>query len=113
MNVLHKMPVFLVYVLQFLLEETVGSLPAVPMDELTKLIQEGPTRDAHCIACGNYTTGDKCEECIAGNFRGSEDRRAPCRPYVSIFMSCMITSVKFIHLEAFNIHFTASNTGTT
>jgi hypothetical protein len=70
------------YVLQFLLEGTDDTLADLSTDEIERLIQEGPTRDARCIACGNYTTGDKCEECIAGNFRGSEDHRDSCRPYV-------------------------------
>ncbi|XP_073988408.1 multiple EGF like domains 8 isoform X2 [Rhodnius prolixus] len=49
-------------------------------EELEKALGEGPTIKAKCINCANKTTGDKCEECIVGNFRGSEDHRKPCRP---------------------------------
>ncbi|KAJ9576933.1 hypothetical protein L9F63_006499, partial [Diploptera punctata] len=42
--------------------------------------QEGPTKHARCVGCKNQTTGDKCEGCISGHFRGSEDFRSPCRP---------------------------------
>ena len=45
-----------------------------------QLIHEGPKTQAVCHACFNLTMGEKCEECIPGNFRGSEDRRKPCRP---------------------------------
>ena len=41
---------------------------------------EGPTKHARCISCGNRTMGEKCEKCIPGNFRGSDDHRSPCRP---------------------------------
>jgi hypothetical protein len=84
------------YILQFLLKGSDDTLADLTLDELEELLQEGPTRDAHCIACGNFTTGDKCEECIPGTFRGSEDYRSPCRPYVSVFfVSCIMTSVKY------------------
>ncbi|KAJ4443468.1 hypothetical protein ANN_05140, partial [Periplaneta americana] len=65
--------------LPFLSTGSENSLADLPLAELEKLLQEGPTRDARCIGCGNRTTGDKCEECISGNFRGSEDHRSPCR----------------------------------
>ena len=45
-----------------------------------RLIGEGPKTQAVCHACANLTMGEKCEECIPGNFRGMEDRRKPCRP---------------------------------
>lgn len=53
------------------------------LHELEDKLKEGPTRDAHCMGCGSFTAGEKCEECIPGHFRGTEDLRAPCRPYVS------------------------------
>lgn len=49
-------------------------------DGWIKLIQEGPKTQAVCHSCSNLTLGEKCEECIPGNFRGSEDKRKPCRP---------------------------------
>ncbi|XP_034236737.1 multiple epidermal growth factor-like domains protein 8 [Thrips palmi] len=52
----------------------------VPLEDLKAFLGEGPTTHAHCIGCANRTTGDKCDECISGNFRGSEDHRDPCRP---------------------------------
>jgi recombinational DNA repair protein RecR len=73
------------HVLQFLLKGSDDTLADLTLEELEKLLQEGPTRDARCIACGNFTTGDKCEECIPGTFRGSEDYRSSCRPYVTVF----------------------------
>lgn len=51
----------------------------VPLEDLKAFLVEGPTTHAHCIGCANRTTGDKCDECIRGNFRGSEDHRDPCR----------------------------------
>ena len=45
-----------------------------------ELIHEGPKTQAVCHSCFNLTMGEKCEECIPGNFRGSEDKRKPCRP---------------------------------
>lgn len=44
-----------------------------------RLIGEGPKTQAVCYSCSNSTMGEKCEECIPGNFRGVEDRRKPCR----------------------------------
>ncbi|XP_063223363.1 multiple epidermal growth factor-like domains protein 8 [Bacillus rossius redtenbacheri] len=38
------------------------------------------TPTMRCINCGNRTAGYKCEECLPGFFRGSEDLRDPCRP---------------------------------
>lgn len=52
----------------------------VPLEDLKAFLGEGPTTHAHCIGCANRTTGDKCDECISGNFRGTEDHRDPCRP---------------------------------
>lgn len=45
-----------------------------------QLIHQGPKTQAICHACSNLTMGEKCEECVPGNFRGSEDRRKTCRP---------------------------------
>ncbi|KPI93788.1 Multiple epidermal growth factor-like domains protein 8 [Papilio xuthus] len=35
---------------------------------------------ARCVRCANNTDGLRCERCIEGYFRGSEDFRDPCRP---------------------------------
>ena len=81
------------YVLQFLLKGSDDILANISLRELEELLQEGPTRDARCMGCGSFTTGDKCEECIPGHFRGTEDLRAPCRPYVSSLCPTLIQGV--------------------
>jgi hypothetical protein len=78
------------YVLQFLLKGSDDILANLSLHELQELLQEGPTRDARCIGCGSFTTGDKCEECIPGHFRGIEDLRVACRPYVSSLFLALI-----------------------
>ncbi|CAH4004388.1 unnamed protein product [Pieris brassicae] len=35
---------------------------------------------ARCVRCANNTDGPRCERCIEGYFRGSEDFRDACRP---------------------------------
>ncbi|XP_075992325.1 multiple EGF like domains 8 [Anticarsia gemmatalis] len=35
---------------------------------------------ARCVRCANNTDGPRCERCIEGFFRGSDDFRDPCRP---------------------------------
>ncbi|KAJ2953641.1 hypothetical protein O0L34_g1253 [Tuta absoluta] len=39
-----------------------------------------PAARARCVRCGNNTDGPRCERCILGYFRGSEELRDPCRP---------------------------------
>ncbi|BES89065.1 Plexin repeat [Nesidiocoris tenuis] len=51
-------------------------------EELASILGEGPTTKARCIGCKSNTTGAKCEDCLKGHFRGSEDHRVPCRPCV-------------------------------
>jgi hypothetical protein len=79
-----------VCVLQFMLKGSDDILANSSLRELEEVLQEGPTRDAHCMGCGSFTTGDKCEECIPGHFRGTDDLRAPCRPYVSSLCPTLI-----------------------
>ncbi|XP_017786408.1 PREDICTED: multiple epidermal growth factor-like domains protein 8 isoform X2 [Nicrophorus vespilloides] len=50
------------------------------IEEVRKYLKEGPKGIARCLRCGSRTSGTRCDECIAGNFRGSEDHRDPCRP---------------------------------
>lgn len=45
------------------------------MEHLTR----GPIDDAICLSCENQTTGDRCEGCDYGHFRGIEDYSLPCR----------------------------------
>uniref|UniRef100_A0A6P7FBW0 Multiple epidermal growth factor-like domains protein 8 n=1 Tax=Diabrotica virgifera virgifera TaxID=50390 RepID=A0A6P7FBW0_DIAVI len=47
---------------------------------LNKTLKEGPKANAKCLRCGNLTSGARCDDCIRGNFRGTEDHRDPCRP---------------------------------
>lgn len=32
-----------------------------------------------CVWCTNHTMGEKCQDCLEGFFRGSEDHRISCR----------------------------------
>lgn len=50
------------------------------IQQVMDFIGEGPKSEVKCINCGNRTTGNKCDECIAGNFRGAEDLTLPCKP---------------------------------
>lgn len=49
---------------------------AAPTDD--EYYREGSK--ARCVRCANNTDGLRCERCIEGYFRGSEDFRDPCRP---------------------------------
>ncbi|PSN57394.1 Multiple epidermal growth factor-like domains protein 8 [Blattella germanica] len=53
-----------------------SELSTTDFEKLEKFLLEGPTKHARCIGCANRTTGEKCEECIPGNFRGSEDHQS-------------------------------------
>lgn len=49
-------------------------------DPNTILMQnDGPLSDAYCINCLDNTTGPTCSGCLPGHFRGSTDKREPCR----------------------------------
>lgn len=52
--------------------------------DLEEYYREGAAK-ARCVRCANNTDGPRCERCIEGYFRGSEDFRDPCRPYVFSF----------------------------
>lgn len=47
---------------------------------LNKTLKEGPKANAKCLRCGNLTSGARCDDCIKGNFRGTENHRDACRP---------------------------------
>ncbi|EDW76175.2 uncharacterized protein Dwil_GK15317 [Drosophila willistoni] len=47
--------------------------------ELERILPEGPTHNATCLRCSNHTDGDRCDSCLQGYFRGSEDLQKPCR----------------------------------
>lgn len=69
------------------------------ISELISTLEEGPLKNALCISCSNNTTGRKCNECLEGYFRGTEDLRRNCRPFVLL---C------FFKLEVFFRHFLLS-----
>ncbi|XP_030384738.1 multiple epidermal growth factor-like domains protein 8 [Scaptodrosophila lebanonensis] len=48
--------------------------------ELERILPEGPQANATCLRCANKTDGDRCDTCLTGYFRGSEDHRRHCRP---------------------------------
>ncbi|XP_046676550.1 multiple epidermal growth factor-like domains protein 8 isoform X2 [Homalodisca vitripennis] len=54
--------------------------PSTPTQEIIDYLGLGPTTRAKCVWCGNHTMGEKCQDCMEGFFRGSEDHRASCRP---------------------------------
>lgn len=48
--------------------------------DLERILTQGPPSNATCLRCANSTAGDRCDTCIVGYFRGSEDHRKECRP---------------------------------
>lgn len=48
--------------------------------ELERILPEGPAHNATCLKCGNHTAGDRCDSCLRGYFRGSDDLAKECRP---------------------------------
>ncbi|KAK6618955.1 hypothetical protein RUM44_003336 [Polyplax serrata] len=50
------------------------------ISEFISMLEEGPMANALCIGCSNKTTGRKCDECMEGYFRGTEDLKHHCRP---------------------------------
>lgn len=52
----------------------------IDIDYIQETFKEGPKTNARCLRCANFTSGDRCDECIVGNFRGSENHSDPCRP---------------------------------
>ncbi|XP_041977639.1 multiple epidermal growth factor-like domains protein 8 isoform X2 [Aricia agestis] len=60
-----------------------GDISQLPRDlssaDLEEYYREGSAK-ARCLRCANNTDGPRCERCIEGYFRGSEDFRDPCRP---------------------------------
>lgn len=56
-----------------------GTIRNMTRVQLTTELTRGPTDDAICLNCDNQTTGDRCQGCIYGHFRGNEDHKLPCR----------------------------------
>ncbi|XP_060517960.1 multiple epidermal growth factor-like domains protein 8 isoform X2 [Cylas formicarius] len=52
----------------------------ISYDDLMATLTVGPKANAKCLRCDNRTAGDRCDECIPGNFRGSEELKDSCRP---------------------------------
>lgn len=50
------------------------------ISELKSMLEEGPTSNALCVRCANQTSGRKCETCMEGYFRGTDDLNQHCRP---------------------------------
>lgn len=48
---------------------------------------------ARCARCANNTDGPRCEKCIEGYFRGTDDYRDPCRPWVCFYYWCIKTTI--------------------
>ncbi|ALC38654.1 CG7466 [Drosophila busckii] len=48
--------------------------------ELERILPAGPTHNATCLRCANHTAGDRCDSCLTGYFRGSEDLQRACQP---------------------------------
>ncbi|XP_018320718.1 multiple epidermal growth factor-like domains protein 8 isoform X2 [Agrilus planipennis] len=49
------------------------------LEDVARFLKEGPKDSARCLRCTNYTKGIRCDECIEGNFRGSDDLTDACR----------------------------------
>lgn len=48
--------------------------------ELERNLPEGPVSNAVCLRCSNFTSGPRCNTCIMGYFRGTDDHQKKCRP---------------------------------
>lgn len=61
-----------------------SEVDVTPVRELGGPAEPDDYRDgaakARCVRCANNTDGPRCERCIEGYFRGSDDFRDPCRP---------------------------------
>lgn len=50
------------------------------IEELDEIVHEGPlSSDAVCLNCGNFTSDQRCDNCLRGYFRGSTILTEPCR----------------------------------
>lgn len=47
--------------------------------ELEAVLKEGARSNAICLNCANQTSGDRCETCISGHFRGTSNLNDACR----------------------------------
>ncbi|KAL4708142.1 hypothetical protein ACJJTC_009921 [Scirpophaga incertulas] len=52
----------------------------VSSQDIDDFYRDSAAPKARCVRCANNTDGPRCERCIEGFFRGSEDFRDPCRP---------------------------------
>ncbi|XP_055855625.1 multiple epidermal growth factor-like domains protein 8 [Episyrphus balteatus] len=48
--------------------------------DLEKILPQGPEANATCLRCSNFTDGSRCDTCITGFFRGTDDLHKECRP---------------------------------
>lgn len=75
-------------------------------DELLETLTRGPVEDAICLGCKNRTTEDRCEGCMFGHFRGSEEYRLACRK-----CHCQVCIENVIVAFDVDDDFTANNLG--
>lgn len=59
--------------------DTDATLLSLNRVELENILDEGPASDAICLRCANQTSDDRCEGCLTGHFRGTDDLRSTCR----------------------------------
>lgn len=59
--------------------ETSHTLKNLTKAQLDLILIEGARKSAVCLNCGNFTSGQKCETCIDGFFRGTSNLNEVCR----------------------------------
>ncbi|XP_068203463.1 multiple epidermal growth factor-like domains protein 8 [Palaemon carinicauda] len=50
------------------------------LDILKMKVTEGARSDAVCLHCANNTMGSRCDDCLPGFFRGTQEMQKHCRP---------------------------------
>ncbi|KAK9888746.1 hypothetical protein WA026_000973 [Henosepilachna vigintioctopunctata] len=60
--------------------ENTTDIESLGINSSKEILMEGPKSNAVCLDCSNFTSGMRCDGCIPGHFRGSENHRDTCRP---------------------------------